>query len=288
MKHIVVIFSIVILFLAGCNQPKQTNEKPIITVSVLPQKYFAEKIVGDFFDIHVMIPPGVGPASYDPTPKQMINLAKSSIYFKIGYIGFELNWINKIMDDYPDIEFIDTSEGIIFMENEESHGDHKHHQKEPHIWMSPKNVKVIVSNMLNEIIQNDPKNAEIYKTNYNKFTHELDSIHELIENKLLNIESKEFIIYHPALTYFAHDYGLTQYAMEIDGKEPSVKQMKELVNLANEKNIKTIFVQKQFNQSEANTLKKEINGLVIPIDPLDYNWDTQLVEIASILSDNLN
>jgi zinc transport system substrate-binding protein len=72
--------------------------------------------------------------------------------------------------------------------------------------------------------------------------------------------------------------------MEIDGKEPSVKQMKELIKLAQEKNIKIIFVQSQFNQEEARTLEKEINGRVYPIDPLDYDWTKQILSITDILS----
>lgn len=280
-------FFFLILFIAGCAQKKQTNEKPVITVSILPQKYFAEQIVGDNFNINVMVPPGASPASYEPTPKQMVDLAKSSIYFKIGYIGFELNWINSMEADFPKVKFIDTSEGIEFAESEENHGDHKHHRIEPHIWMSPKNVKIISANILQTIIQKDPDNADFYNSNFNIFMEEIDSLDVNIEKKLKNIKSRDFIIYHPALTYYALDYDLDQFALEINGKEPSVKQMKELINLARERDIKIIFVQKQFNQGEAKTLAKEINGKVVPMDPLDYNWDTQIFEITNILNEAL-
>lgn len=278
------IYYILILLIVGCAEKKLPSEKPVITVSILPQKYFTEKIVGDRFDINVMIPPGASPANYDPTPKQMMNLANSSIYFKIGYIGFELNWINKTVTDFPKVKFIDTSKGVIFSETEETHGDHSHYGIEPHIWMSPKNVKIIASNILETMVHTDPQNEAFYKNNYKNFIQEVDSVHSIIENKLINIDSREFIIYHPALTYFAEDYGLTQYALEIDGKEPSAKQMQELIKIARKRDIKIIFVQKQFNQGEARTLEKEINGIVVPIDPLDYNWSSQIVEIAGLLN----
>ena len=280
-------FIFLILFIASCSQKKQTNERPVITVSILPQKFFTEKIVGDRFDINVMVPPGASPASYEPTPKQMIDLANSFIYFKIGYIGFELNWINSMEADFPKVKFINTAEGIEFAESEESHGDHNHHRIEPHIWMSPKNGKVIASNILKTILQIDPDHADLYKRNYAIFMREIDSLDTIISNKLRNIKSRDFIIYHPALTYYAKDYSLNQYALEIDGKEPSAKQMKELINLARERNIKIIFVQKQFNQAEAKTLEKEINGKVFPIDPLDYNWSKQIIEITDILNESL-
>ncbi len=172
---------IIILFIAGCSQKKQTNERPVITVSILPQKYFTEKIVGDRFDINVMVPPGASPASYEPTPKQMIDLANSIIYFKIGYIGFELNWINSMEADFPKVKFINTSEGIEFAESEESHGDHNHHRIEPHIWMSPKNGKIITSNILKTILQIDPDHADLYKRNYTIFMREIDSLDTIIK-----------------------------------------------------------------------------------------------------------
>jgi len=275
------------IFLASCAQKKQAAEKPIISVSILPQKYFAEKIIGHNYHINVLVPPGASPASYEPTPKQMIELSNSSVYFKIGYIGFELNWINSMEADFPEVKFIDTSEGIEFAENIEEHGDHSHHRIEPHIWMSPKNVKVISANILKSILKLDPDNADLYNRNYNVFIREIDSVNQIIENKLKNIGSKSFIIYHPALTYYAKDYGLNQYALEIDGKEPSAKQMQELINLAREQNIKIIFVQKQFNQGEAKTLEKEINGKVVSIDPLDYNWNTQILRITDKLGEAL-
>jgi zinc transport system substrate-binding protein len=287
MRYVILLFCFCVLLSVGCSTKQQPLEKPVITVSILPQKYFTEKIVGDRFDINVMIPPGASPASYDPSPKQMANLANSAIYFKIGYIGFEINWINKIAPDFPDVKFIDSSEGIIFLESDESHGEHQHHRLEPHIWMSPEKVKVIASNILQTLIQEDEKNATFYTDNYKAFNKELDSIHALIENKLRNIRHREFIIYHPALTYFAQDYNLQQHALEIDGKEPSVQQMRELINLAKERDIKLIFVQKQFNQGEAKTLEKEINGKVVSIDPLDYNWDTQIMDIANLLNNGL-
>lgn len=256
-------------------------------VSILPQKYFAKKIVGDKFEIKVMIPPGASPVTYDPTPKQIIALDNAKIYFKIGYIGFELNWINNLSVDYPNINFINTAEGIKFIEDEEQHGDHSHFRLEPHVWMSPENVKIISENMLRYIKEADPQNADFYQNNFNTFIKEIELIQKQIDLKLTNITSRDFIIYHPALTYYSREFSLNQYSLEIDGKEPSVKQMTELINLAQAKNIKVIFVQSQFNQEEAKTLENEIDAKVFSIDPLDYNWNEQILEITSILSEHL-
>jgi zinc transport system substrate-binding protein len=287
MKYTYFLFALLTVSLLSCNPKSKETEKPIIMVSILPQKYFVEEIAGDKFEVNLMIPPGASPATYDPTPRQMQDMANANLYFKIGYIGFELNWINRVANDYPDVSFINSSDGIDFKETEEQHGDHSHYRLEPHVWMSPKNVKVISANILKAVTEADPENSDFYQSNYKIFLEKITMVDEKIKSKLTNIQSRDFIIYHPALTYYARDYDLNQYSLEIDGKEPSVKQMTELIKLAKEKNIKVIFVQSQFNQEEARTLEKEINGTVYPIDPLDYHWEKQILSITDILSEQL-
>ena len=84
-----ILCGILLFSVIGCTNKKIVNKKQIISVSILPQKYFVEQIVEDFFEVNVLIPPGASPASYDPTPQQIADLEISIAYFKIGHIGFE-------------------------------------------------------------------------------------------------------------------------------------------------------------------------------------------------------
>jgi len=286
------IFTIIAFFLAytiilqSCRN-EDFGDKKTITVSIIPQKFFVEKIAGDKFEINVMIPPGASPATYDPTPGQMAALAGSDIYFKIGHIEFEKTWINKIVRDYPQLEVVDTSKGIEFIEDS-THGHHHHHGWiEPHIWMSPENIVIIAKSIFETLSGFDAENADFYEKNYNNFVGQVRALQVEIANKLTNLKSKSFIIYHPALTYFARDFGLDQIAVEIDGKDPSPMQMKKLIDKAREENIKVIFVQKQFDKTKAEIISKEINGTIVQIDPLDYRWDQQLLEITNKLAEHL-
>ncbi len=275
------------MLMIGCGPKSEALDKPVITVSILPQKYFLEKLTGDQFSIRVMIPPGESPATYDPTSEQMVQLSRSAIYFKIGHIGFEKTWIKELEEDYPRIDFFDASRGISFEHSDHSGHDHDHRGIDPHVWMSVENVKQIANNMTEFLAGKYPEKAETYRINLSLFSAELDSLHHEISIALQDLNSREFIIYHPALTYYARDYGLIQIPIEQEGKEPSARYMKTLIDQAKANGIKAVLVQKQFNQEEAKTIEKQIDGRLIGIDPLAENWMEQMrsitVELNTVL-----
>jgi zinc transport system substrate-binding protein len=271
--------------LFACQNREVGDIKPEVTVTIMPQKFIAEKIAGDLFTIHVMVPPDANPHHFDPSPRQIMNLANSKLYLQIGFIDFELTWINKLESEYPSIRFVDTSEGVDLMDDENSDCGHLHGNIDPHIWSSPRNVKVIAVNTAEAFIGFDPENENIYKDNLQAFLKELDALDTYIEEKLAGLTSRGFLIYHPALTYFARDYNLQQIAIENEGKESSVGHFRSVVNLAREQNVKTIFVQQQFNSDEARTLEKEINGKIIIIDPLAYDWNNQMIYITEQMAE---
>lgn len=269
--------------LLSCTHGDKKFEKPVVTVSILPQKYFLEKLCGDALNIQVMIPPGESPATYDPSPRQMVALNESDIYFLTGQLVFENSWIREIIPQYEGTEFWDTSIGIEHIKAETSHGDHVHGTVDPHIWMSPENAGIMCQNMAKKLQKTYPDLSNLLDKNLKDLLDELESLDSMISNELAGISQRKFIIYHPALTYFARDYELTQISIEQDGKEPSSRYMKEVIDKAREYNIRVIFIQRQFNQQEANTVKNEIKGQVVVIDPLEYHWKEQLELIARTL-----
>ena len=230
--------------------------KPVISVRILPQQYFVEKIAGDNFEINVLIPPGASPATYDPTPAQIVELAKSKIYFKIGHIEFEKNWLDNITLEYPQLNIIDNSTGIDLLENRDH--DHQHGFIEPHTWMSPENVKIIAKSIYEAILKLDKENETFYTKNFNLFISEIDSLHRKLSMQFQDVQSRSFIIYHPALTYFAEAYNLHQISIETEGKNPSAFHIKQIIDTAKSRNIKIIFIQKQFDQEKAKTIAQEI------------------------------
>ncbi len=276
--------AIILLFafiaISGCNRKPVKDKKPLITVSILPQKYFVGKIAGDRFDINVLIPSGASPETYEPTPSQIIRLEKSKIYFETGYIEMEINRMAGYLHNKPDIKVVNCSDGINLIKKENK-------WIEPHIWLSPKNVKVMAQNIYNGLIAIDPGSEDFYGKNLAKFLKEIDDIDNSIREELKNLTSRSFLIYHPALTYFAKDYGLTQIPVQTEGKTPSSKYMKEIIEKAKKEGIKVIVVQQQFDIQKAKTIAKEIDAKVITINPLNYDWEEEMMNIATKLKNAL-
>ena len=274
---------IIILFLAAC-QPKQKDARELVSVSILPQKYFVDQIAGDLLQVNVLVPSGSSPHNYTILPSQMKDMAKSKVWLQIGLLTFEDALKDKLADINKALTIVNCSEGIdpiAGSECEEEDHEHAHHEAyDPHIWLAPAESKIIALNTLNAIKAGFPQHATIFDTNYERFISKIDSVSSLIDQKLISLTNRNILIFHPTLGYYARQYGLQQTALELDGKEPSPKHMKYIVDLAREQNIRVIFIQKEFDVENAQQLAREIGGEVMIIDPLDYDWEKQLQDIT--------
>ncbi len=282
---------IVFLFLPilSCSRVHPQADKPVISVSILPQKYFLEKLSAGHVEINVMIPPGASPATYEPTPSQLTRLSQSTLYMRIGYVGFENSWMDKLMAINPRMKITDLSKGIEVIREEEKtpHHGHDHIGIDPHVWMSVPNARVIAVNVYNELLLLLPGEQALLKERFESFSSELDSLHLAISSLLNDKENGSFMIYHPALTYFARDYNLIQMSLEIEGKTPSPAHLKRMTDLGLENNIKTIFIQSQFDRTNAEILAKETGAGIIQFNPLDEEWKSQMLYIAEQLHSTL-
>ncbi len=279
-----------------------------VTVSILPQKFFVEKIAGDKIDVNVMVKPGASPASYEPKTSQMKKLSNSLAYFSIG-VPFEKSWLEKFEDANKKMLVVDTTKGIKKQEmeahehhdeekhdEEDSHKDHDHEKEmhededhaghdhtglDPHVWLDPILVKKQAENILNALIKVDVQNKDFYTKNYQSFVKELDELDKKLESIIEPYKHKAFMVFHPSWGYFAKRYHLEQISIEIQGKEPKPSQLIELVEEAKKHDIKIVFVAPQFSQKGAKTISKSINGNVAVINPLSEKWDENLLKVAT-------
>lgn len=279
-------FYILLLCLgASCSPAPDKSDKPVISVSILPQQYFVEQLASDLVEINVMIPPGASPATYEPSISQLGRLDRSVLYMRIGHVGFERSWMDKISSVNPRMKIVDLSQGVEMLA-EETDRQHKHehaHEHEggdPHIWMSAINAKIIARNIHHELLAMFPDQQEILTERYMQFLTSLDSLHLEINRTLSGMENRRFMIYHPALSYFARDYNLEQFSLETEGKSPSPAHLKTLSDLAQSNHITKILVQDQFDRRNAEVLARETAAEIITFDPLSLNWNKQMRQIA--------
>ncbi|NOR75981.1 MAG: zinc ABC transporter solute-binding protein [Draconibacterium sp.] len=287
MKKILLILAVT-LFIISCNPTKKEGGNNVITVSILPQKTFVQKIAGDDFEVNVLIPPGSSPAAYSLLPSQLIDVAKSAVWFRIGYIGFEYSWKDKIAQANNNMKVVDLSEGLdLIADKVEQHGGHVHMQGvDPHIWLSPVLVKQIAKKILDELLILKPEKSAEYEANYLKFVEEIDQINIEIKNKLKEFQGRKIIMFHPSLSYYARDFGLEQFSLETGGKEPTPQQLVRVVDLAKKENLQIIYIQSEFDVEHARVFAEEINGEIIQIWPLNPAWEENLMEMTNIFIDN--
>ena len=282
MKKLIYILTLFII--GACGNVSQKYETPILTVTIEPLRYFAEAIAGDHYQVVSMVPKGSSPESYDPTPPQLVNLSKSQAYFRIGYIGFEQAWMKKLEANYPDMKVYDTSIGVDLIRSEGHwHGDHFHEGSvEPHIWNSTRNATIIAENIYKALCELDATHQADYKQRLDSIKQIIGQTDDKIRSLLKNADST-FLIYHPALSYFARDYGLKQISIEEGGKEPSPAQLKALIETCRKEKAHTIFVQQEFDQRNAQLIADELGVHIVSINPLSYHWPKEMVQVAKAL-----
>jgi len=273
-----------------CSQTGYAADPVRVFVSIVPQKYFVEQIGRDHVDVQAMVLPGASPATYEPKPRQMVDLTKVSIYFAIG-VPFEDVWLKKISATNPDMKVVHTDRGIPKLpmathhhgngeQREDEHHAATHKGLDPHIWLSPPLVKIQTRAILTALMEIDPAHASLYKTNFQAFTAQIDRLDTDLKKTFAERQGLQFMVFHPSWGYFADAYGLEQVPIEIEGKEPKPAQLKELIEHAREKEIKVVFAQPQFSAKSAGLVARSIGGQVVTADPLTENWLVNLREIA--------
>ena len=278
------IYILTLFILSACGNTTQKSEKPILTVTLEPLRYFTEAIAGDNYEVVSMVPKGSSPESYDPTPQQLVNLSKSQAYFRIGYIAFEQAWMKKLEANCPNMKVYDTSKGIdLIRDKGHWHGDHFHEGGvEPHVWNSTQNALIIADNIYQALCELDSTHQEDYQKRLDVLKQTIRQTDANIRTLLENADST-FLIYHPALSYFARDYGLKQVSIEEGGKEPSPAQLKALIETCRNENVHTIFVQQEFDQRNAQLIANELGVNIVSINPLSYDWVKEMIQIAEAL-----
>ena len=284
-------------FLFSCQSSPTNNSSVMVTIE--PQRYFAEKIAGEHFEVYAVVPAGQSPETYDPAPHEMIRIAQSKAYLQIGRIGFELAWMDVIRQNNPHLKFFDVSEGVHWIEDDDIHDEteHIHHEAEetahshhhhhdgvdPHIWNAIGSAKIIAQNTLQAFQELDPTNKTVYQENYLQLISEIDETAQQLHEMLDTLTCRAFVIYHPALTYFANEFALQQLSIETDGKEPSVASLKELIDVAKETQVRVVFIQQEFDRKHAEQIATEIGARTVVINPLDCQWNEQMIHIAKEL-----
>lgn len=290
MNKVIAIISVliaVLAILAISHTPKaETTDKVGVVVTIVPQAEFVESVGGEKVTVTVMVPPGQDPHTYAPTFSQLVAVKQAKLYAEVGSgIEFELAYMDSIVEANRNMLVVDCSKSVELIEMEDHEHEEDNHPggKDPHIWLSPRNAKIMVENICDGLVQIDPQNSEYYIQNKNEYLTKLDALDADINSSLADITNRYFIVFHPAWGHFARDYDLTQLAIEIEGKTPSPKDVADVIQEANEHNIKVVFASPEFDVKSAKTIAEAIGGTVALIDPLARDYVVNMYQVLSEL-----
>jgi len=279
-----------LFLLLGASVGAPAEAKMTVFASILPQRYFIEQIAKDRVEVQVMVEPGASPATYEPKPRQMVELTEAAAYFAIG-VPFERAWLHKIAAANPSMKVVHTDRGIEKIPmaahhhgndfHKENTHPHAHGIPDPHVWPSPPLAMIQARNIFAALVEIDPAHLDAYAKNYRAFVQTLTELDtELMKMFSRKGRNDRFMVFHPSWGYFARAYGLTQVPIEIEGKVPKPAQVKDLIEHALEHDVRVVFVQPQFSTQHAEFIAREIGGRVVFADPLAPDWAANLREQA--------
>lgn len=264
-----------------------------VFVSIAPQKWLADSLGKGLVTTHVLVSEGREPHTFEPTPRQMIKLSKATLYFTVD-MEFEHQLVDRLKGSLVNLKFVNSARHVKKIPI--TSADHDgHHESlapssglDPHIWLSPLNLKIMAKEMAEAMIKADSENEAHYRNNLTLLTEKLDTLDERISRQLEPFAGRTFYVFHPSFGYFAYDYKLHQKAVEVAGKSPSPRQLSQLIAQAKRDNVKIIFVQPQFDTKSGEAIARAIKGEVVPLDPLAEdvaeNLEFMMQKIKSALS----
>lgn len=275
------VFYLFIALFIGCTSARRPADNTFF-VSILPLRTLITGIVGDDFPVEVLVPSGASPETFEPSARQFAALNRAQLIFNVGLIDFERTLLSKV--SAPE-KVVNLSEGIETIAGTCSHGGHHAHTHgvDPHVWTSPRALQQMASNAYKTVHRLYPDSVK-YTNNYQKLISELQELDRQTAAQIGASGVSYFLIYHPALTYYARDYGLQQLAVEQEGKEPSAKRLATIIREARADSVKRIFYQRQFPRSTVETIARDMGAEAVEIDPLREDVIDNIRQITGLIT----
>lgn len=272
-------FIICALLIVGCTT-KSDSDKKTIFVTITPMQSIIEEITVGDFDIEVIVPKGASPETFEPTPKQVTSFSDAEFIFSTGLIDFEQSLVERIDGD---AEVVNLSNGIELIAGSCSHGNHQHkHGVDPHIWTSPRALRTMVTNAHKAIMAHYPDSVK-YTEATGRLLERIDALDTYCATRIKAEGVEAMMIYHPAYTYYARDYGIEQIAIEHDGKEPSLRQTTALIEKAKEHGVKAILRQPQYSEDKVRAIANDAGAEIITTDPLAKDILGEIERVTEII-----
>lgn len=267
--------------LGACHEQRQDSGRVAVTTTIAPAASLIQAIGGEVVSVTTLLPKGNNPENYEPTPRDIQSLSQSRGYFYIGDLGFERSWIDRIRSLQPELPLLRLDATLQSADHGHQHDGLVH---DPHYWTSLRGLRAMSQTILSGLSAVDSVHRARYEEGEAELRRQLDSLEQTLRARLQVLPSRSFVIYHPSLSEFASEWSLEQLVIEEDGKEPSPAHLERIIRRAREAGVKVVFVQKEFESKLVHSIASELGAKTYEINPLDGDWQGELLKIANALS----
>ena len=253
------IIIIIILGILSLFALKKTYEEftlPKVAVTIYPFYDIVKEIVGDKFEVILIIPPGAEPHNFELRPQDILKLRGVKIIFSHGLIIDD--WTKNLIQNLKSAKVVYLYQNVNLID------------QDPHFWLSLENIKKVAQKVAEEMENFDPQNKDYYKKNLENVLNELNELSKFAQNESKNFSSRYLITQHNAFKYLAQELNLNIIGfLEGPNKELTPAELQKLIDSIRALKIKVIFKEPGEESNLLKTLAKEFNLKIYELDPIE-------------------
>lgn len=278
-----IVAAMLVSLLVSCAGKNAATDAKTLAVSIEPQRYVLEQLVDSTYTVVSLLSRGANPETFDPSVADREKVERSAVYFSTGVLPFE-----HVIEESSSTPVVATSDGAELIYGTHAHaagesGDH-HHDADPHYWSSVSGMKAMAQCMAQTLSELSPVESDAVARRLRAYEQHLDSLDAAVRTILEGREGAAFAVWHPSLSYVARDYGLRQITLGVEGKDLSAKGLRQVIDKAKENNVAVFFFQKEYDSRQSEAVSSGMGTRVVEINPLEYDWESQLITIANEIS----
>lgn len=290
MRLAVPLLPILLLLAAACAAPRETTPPAGASVpvqaaaSVPPLAWLVDRVGGERVETVVLIPPGASPHAFEPSPRQVAAVVAADLFVVVGDpdFAFEARLVDRLLGERENAEEgRKNAEVVELAAVAASAADDD--ALDPHLWLVPRHLESAASAIADALSDLDPEGEAVYRANYEALEAELDTLDDELRQHLGGLAGGSFYVEHPAWGHLAAEYGLTQVALEEEGKEPRAGRLVEAIESARRDGVTLVLVQRGVAERAGRTLADEIGAEVVEVDPLAYDVAANLRRVSEVL-----
>lgn len=284
--------------LAGCNGGRTDlsdgGERLNVAVSIEPLRYFVSAVGGDSVDISVVMPRGADPETFEPGVTAMKKMHSADVLLTTGLLPFERRIVGSGSQSALLFGVADGV-GLIYGTHDAAHhhdsgeegqeASHAHGEADPHVWSSVENARIIAGNVVDALVSADPEHGGYYRERGRVLQARLDSLAGVWHQRVAPKAGAAFVVWHPALSYFARENGLRQIALNVDNKENSSLRLRDVIEEARSQGARALFVAKGVNPAQTVTVAAELGVRPVEIDVMSSDWEGEMNKVVNAIAE---